>query len=384
MGKIKRLVALLLVTVLFCGTAAADTESDINEQAEKIFNNYKTTGGTVLVAKDGKVVYRLNYGWMNKKHQIAVDDDTHFRVASVTKMVSAIAVMQLVEQGALDLDADVSDYLGFSLRNPSSEDTAITLRMLMTHTSSIGNKSGERGKTLERLLGTKSSGHYQKTVPGSTYCYSNLGAGVMGSIIESVTGKNINDAVTESLFQPLQMDAAYHPSLIQDADSITNIYGNNRNLKQGAQKLIDEAWDASVDPTTHYNITVGSLWITGEDLLRIGMMLCDGGTVDGVRILQEETVAEMMADQQGKGGITAESPYGLCINRNDTLIEGKMVYGHQGISDAIVANVYYEPESRFVFVMITNGCKSGMNNRVCAISRKMFTLMWENFRDADE
>lgn len=109
-----------------------------------------------------------------------------------------------------------------------------------------------------------------------------------------------------------------------------------------------------------------------------------GGTVDGVRILQEETVTEMMADQQGKGGITAESPYGLCINRNDTLIEGTMVYGHQGISDAIVANVYYEPESRFVFVMITNGCKSGMNNRVCAVSRKMFTLMWENFGDADK
>ncbi len=368
----------MLAFLLLFSAAAAETE-DVDAQAEKIFRAHKTTGGTVLVAKDGEIVYRMNYGFMNKKQQLPVDDHTHFRVASVTKMVSAMYVMQLVEQGLVDLDADVSDYLGFSMRNPHYKNTPITLRMLMTHTASVSRNSGVRGRTLESLLGTKSASLYLDAMPGHKYAYSNLGAGMMGSVIESVTGKNINDAVTEGIFRPLQMDAAYHPSLIQDQDSITNVYDDTGTLKTAAQKLIEEAWDDSTDPAHHYNITVGSLWITGEDLLRLGMLMCNGGTLDGVRLLQEDTVAEMMADQQGKGGITAATPYGLCVNRNDTLIEDRMVYGHQGISGAIAANVYYEPESRFVFVLITNGCKNGMNNRVCAISRKMFTLMWENF-----
>lgn len=375
---LKRGLLFMLAFLLLFSGAVAETE-DVDAQAEKIFRAHKTTGGTVLVAKDGEIVYRMNYGFKDKKRQISVDNQTHFRVASVTKMVSAMYVMQLVEQGLVDLDADISDYLGFSMRNPHYKDTPITLRMLMTHTASISRKSGIRGRTLESLLGTKSASFYLNAMPGRKYAYSNLGAGIMGSIIESVTGKNINDAVTEGIFQPLQMDAAYHPSLIQDQDSITNVYDNNCNLKTAAQKLIEEEWDDGVDPTHHYNITVGSLWITGEDLLRLGMLMCDGGELDGVRLLQEDTVAEMMADQQGKGGITADTPYGLCVDRNETLIEDRMVYGHQGISGAIAANVYYEPESRFVFVLITNGCKNGMNNRVCAISRKMFTLMWENF-----
>ncbi len=377
-GILRQGLLLILAFLLVFSTAVAETE-DVDAQAEKIFRAHKTTGGTVLVARDGEIVYRMNYGFMNKKQQIPVDDSTHFRIASVTKMVSAMYMMQLVEQGLVDLDADVSDYLGFTMRNPYYYDTPITLRMLMTHTASITRQSGVRGRTLESLLGTKSASFYLNAIPGRKYAYSNLGAGVMGSIIESVTGKNINDAVTEGVFQPLQMDAAYHPALIQDVDSITNVYDNNCNLKTAAQKLIDEEWDAGVDPAHHYNITVGSLWITGEDLLRLGMLICNGGELDGVRLLQEDTVAEMMAEQQGKGGITASTPYGLCVNRNDTLIENRMVYGHQGISGAIAANVYYEPESRFVFVLITNGCKNGQNNRVCAISRKMFTLMWENF-----
>ena len=81
----------------------------------------------------------------------------------------------------------------------------------------------------------------------------------------------------------------------------------------------------------------------------------------------------------GKGGITASSPYGLCVNRNDTLIPGKMLYGHQGMSDGIAANVYFDPETRFVFTFISNGCNNNMDNRVCAVSRRLLTLMWEAY-----
>ena len=253
--------------------------------------------------------------------------------------------------------------------------------MVMSHTTSVKSSGsyGKRGQGVQSLLASGNKGNYYNEKPGSAYRYSNFGAGLMGSLIEQVTGKNVNDAVTEGIFAPLQMDAAYHASLIADRESITNTYDTNRGLWMTAGKSIDSNWDASVNPDKHYMITVGSLWMTGRDLCRLGIALCDGGAVDGVRLLQPETVAEMLASQQGKGGVTANTPYGLCINRNDTLVEGKMLYGHQGMSGGIVANVYFDPESRFVFTLITNGCNNKMDNHVCGIARKLLTVLWNEY-----
>ena len=90
----------------------------MDDAVRKIFKVQKTVGGTVLVAKDGEIVYQLNYGYQNARKQLRVTDGTHFRIASVTKMVSAIRVMQLVEEGKLSLDAPLGDTLGYTVYNP--------------------------------------------------------------------------------------------------------------------------------------------------------------------------------------------------------------------------------------------------------------------------
>lgn len=377
----KRLLCLFVSLMLLCAPAFAESTDSLDDAVRKIFKVQKTVGGTVLVAKDGEIVYQLNYGYQNARKQLRVTDGTHFRIASVTKMVSAIRVMQLVEEGKLSLDAPLGDALGYTVYNPYYKSLPVTLRMVMSHTTSVKSSGGygKRGQGVQSLLASGNKGNYYNEKPGSAYRYSNFGAGLMGSLIEQVTGKNVNDAVTEGIFAPLQMDAAYHASLIADRESITNTYDTNRGLWMTAGKSIDSNWDASVNPDKHYMITVGSLWMTGRDLCRLGIALCDGGAVDGVRLLQPETVAEMLASQQGKGGVTANTPYGLCINRNDTLVEGKMLYGHQGMSGGIVANVYFDPESRFVFTLITNGCNNKMDNHVCGIARKLLTVLWNEY-----
>ena len=109
------------------------------------------------------------------------------------------------------------------------------------------------------------------------------------------------------------------------------------------------------------------------------MLLLNGGELNGVRILKEETVQEMMSSQKGKGCVTIDSPYGLCINRIDNLLEDRMIYGHQGMSGDIVANLYFDPESSLVFAMVTNGCINKIDDHICAISRKVFAAVWDAY-----
>ena len=142
---------------------------------------------------------------------------------------------------------------------------------------------------------------------------------------------------------------------------------------------LTKEWDPEVNPDFHFRITVGSLWIRPTDLCRLGMMLCDGGTLDGKTVLQPETVAEMTAEQQGRNGITADTPYGLCVHHEKTLVEGRTMYGHQGLTEGILCNVYFDPETRFVFVLCTNGSSNQMDHRVVKLSRRVFAAAWEVF-----
>ncbi len=134
-----------------------------------------------------------------------------------------------------------------------------------------------------------------------------------------------------------------------------------------------------MDPLHHFDLTVGSVWIDGRSLCRIGMMLAAGGTLDGMTILQPETIQEMCSSQRGKGGITVDSPYGLNMDRVTTLVDGKTVYGHQGNSGNILCNLYFDPETEFVFVLISNGTSVNRDRNICKISRECFTLAWDAF-----
>ena len=114
-------------------------------------------------------------------------------------------------------------------------------------------------------------------------------------------------------------------------------------------------------------------------MMRLVQMLCDGGELEGQRILQPETVAMMMSEQKGQGAVTADTPYGLCIHRAEGLVPGKTLYGHQGMSGAILANVYFEPKSRFCFVLLTNGCKNAQKDHIATLARRLVGLTWDAF-----
>lgn len=367
---LKRLLLLTAALCLLLSSARADAALDA--ALADIFPRYHTTGAVVVIGKGEDIIYHHDYGFADKKEQKPVTAQTYFKTASVSKLISAIRVMQLVEDGMLDLDAPIGEYLGYTVAHPKYPDTPVTLRMLMSHTSAIDG-SYTSGRQLQNLL---NKNHWETWQPGTRYKYSNLGAGIMGSLMEKVSRQDVNTCVDEGVFQPLGIDAAYRVWLLDTPADAALRYDADGKLARSRTFYPTEPYDASPLPESHYDLTIGDVWIRGDDLCRLGMMLCQGGTLKGVTILQPSTVEEMTASQQGKGGITADSPYGLCVHRVDSLLDDRMIYGHQGQSGGIVCNLYWDKESGFVLTMITNGCSSKMDNYICKLSRKVFEAAW--------
>ena len=369
----KRPLALLPLLCCLALPALADTDADI----DNIFRQSNTVGGAVLVARHGEILYERYYGFADLTAHRAVDENTYFRLASVTKFVSGIGVMRLVENGALDLDGDIGDVLGAEIRNPRHPDAPVTLRQLMTHTSGVNENGGysKHSATLPALLVDHPSGNFTDRAPGEKYVYSNFGAGIVGALIEASTGQSVQDYMAEHVFAPMGIDAAYSASMLASPEDVASLYtGRKRALS--AARALEAEYDNTVDPDRHYRTTVGAAWMRARDLLKLTAALGEGGALDGARLLRPETVALMIADQSGQGSVFGKTPYGLFTARVADLAPGKTLYGHQGTSMGFACNAYFEPESGYAFVMLTNGCNQVRDHNIVVLARRLIAYTY--------
>lgn len=380
MGKRKRLWGLVCVflSILVCCAAWAEpAKADTDADIDAIFRRYHTVGGAVLVARHGELVYERYYGDANVNQHRPVNRDTYFRAASVTKFVSGIGAMRLVEHGLLDLDADIGGTLGMDIRNPRHPATPITLRQLMTHTSGVNDNSGFSNltNTLRELLEDHPWSNFTDRQPGKAYVYSNFGAGIVGALMEAATGQSVNAYMTEQVFAPLGIDAAYSASLLRSPEDVPALYADQK-MATSANTSLSAAYDDTCDPNRHFRTTIGSLWIRPRDLLTLTSLMCEGGELNGTRLLASETVQTMTAPQSGMGSVTGKTVYGLFTARVDSVVPGVTLYGHQGISAGFVCNAYFDPETGYAFVLMTNGADQRQDNRICILARKLITYTY--------
>ena len=383
----KRVLVFLLAFSLLlplCAFAEDAEPSELDSTVDGKFRQFQSRCGEVVVAKDGEIVYQRSYGFADQAKTVEATPDHYYRLASVSKLVTATAVMRLVETGRLDLDENIGEYLHlegekpFFAASPGFKKVGITSRMLMTHTACIWCDKFSPRPAVTKVMNVKTNSReyfYGKTVaekPGTAYHYSNYGAGILGCIIEGITGERLDDAVSELIFDRMGLDAGYSPEYLKVPGNITS-------------EVVREYGD-TIDLDNDYVFSYGSCWMKCADLCRIGMMLCDYGAFEGQQILEEETVREMMSSQKGKGGITVDSPYGLNILRTDflKLFNKRMVYGHQGMIDNILTALVYDPETRFVFAMVSV-CRDPMNNQqridggFRALPYNLLKLAWTEF-----
>lgn len=385
MRKIKALLCLLLCLTLLTPAALAFAFNDqqVAQDIDNLFRKSKVMGGSVVVAVKGKIVYAREYGFANIREKQPVTPLTYYRLASITKMVTGIGIMKLVEEGKLSLDEDISTYYGYTIRNPRFKKDPLTLRQIMSHTSSLSENGGfsNMRSTVHDMLSTETSrrANFRDWAPGSKYSYSNFGAGLAGSIMEAVTGMSANSYMSQNIFAPLNIHAAYAATQIQDQQNLSNQYSDATLFKSVAAYLRD-GYEDFASPDTHYRTTYGGLWIRSRDLIKLVNVLAGDGSYDGVQLLSPETVRLMRQDQKTLGkSVTGDSPYGLFVERNTTLIPGKTIYGHQGMTDVGIVNAYFDPDTQFAFVLLNNGSSRVREDRVGVMARKMLSYLYPIF-----
>ena len=308
-------------------------------------------GAVLLVARDGRIVLHEAIGWSDAENHVAMRRDTLFKMASNTKPVIATAVLKLAEQGLLELDASVGDYI------PSwkTEATAgVTVRQLLCHTSGLRIP----GVFVKPLL-PKSEARPDapslaaevdrfseigvEAVPGSSFSYNNPGFQVLARLIEVASGQPLKSYLRESIYRPLQMTDSWNHESDAPADRMSRVY----SWKDEARVL---KWKPEDGPDWPIVRGSGGMITTARDYAVFCQMFLNGGVYDGKRILSRESVNEAIGPQT----LSAHTPeqlasrsafYGLgwVVDRNG-------VYSHSG-SDGTKA--WVDPHRNMIVLVLT-------------------------------
>ncbi len=275
-------------------------------------------GAVVIVVKDGTVLYARGYGYADadRKKPVSVDD-TLFRPGSVSKLFTWTAVMQLAEQGKLDLDRDVNDYLDFKI--PPAFGKPITLRNLMTHTpgfeEAIKDLISDNPSHMMPLQ-TYLSTHMPARIfpPGTVPAYSNYGAGLAGYIVQRVSGKPFEQYIEENIFAPLRMT---HSTFAQPLpDSLKPMMSSGFKLESDGAKPFEFVQPAPA----------GALSASAGDIARFMIMHLQNGRFEDKQILKPET-AELMHSRQF--GLDPQLN-GMALGFYEETQNGHRIIGHGG------------------------------------------------------
>ena len=299
--------------------------------------------GTLVLSKNGNTFLKWSFGGVNEY--------TCFRIASVTKWVTAIGLMKLYDQGKLDLDKDISLYLGFQVRNPAFPDIPITARMLMTHTSSFSADASNYHPDWARIGKKGYDPLFNESVkPGTKYVYADYNGALFGCLIEAISKKSVQNYMNENVFMPLGLKAAYSPVFLPAGTSVMDLLNPEGKTAISVKKDRNRTYNNKADPKGNNGYTVGKLYINADSLTKLAQMMYFGGELNGIRILKEETVHLMESDQP----FVAESPYGLSTVRLKQFDRG-IWFGHQGRYSGLSSNVYYQRQTGITIALIMDG-----------------------------
>lgn len=353
---------MLALILLFASPAAASPPKSVlvDLVAGTDARSPQLSGVIGVVASRNKILRSEAHGLADISTARPLTPNSVVRVASISKLVVAIAAWRLIEQGKLDPDADVSALLGWPLRHPSHPDTPVTLRQLLSHTSGIVDGPGYAFPLEDRLADRLTAQHWGPGAPGMHFEYANLNYGIIASVMEKATGERFDRLMTRLVLAPLNIDAGYNWQGASD-DAIARaavLYRKGRDETawdnagpwraqvddlKGARAACPVNSRAGCDLAAYRpgdNGTIfspqGGLRIALTDLARIGQLLLRGGEVGGVRLLKPATVRAMRTPVWQAGGAVPGDDYQgqmLCYAAGPQCLSGRA-----GASDQPVPN----------------------------------------------
>lgn len=342
---------------------------------------------TVRVAfnRDGITAIRV-HGYADKATGREVTADDPVRIASISKMVTTLGVMRLVEAGKLNLDADASGLLGWRLRNPAFPQVPITLRMLLSHRSSLTDDAGywqtPLGGELRDILKDPRAWD-TKHAPGSYFHYTNLNFPLVAQIMERATGERFDQLMARLILRPLGIDTCFNWALCSDATAARAVVlydAEGKPVKDddhGRKPVcpVTPASDGSCDLSRWRAGTNGALFspqgglrISARGLARIGELLLGNGSIDGKRLLKPSSIQAMITPEwqyHAGNGLTYEEDggdvdqgffcrYGLAVQtlatpvqgcRDDPFGDGVARVGHSGSAYGLQAGLWVNRKS---------------------------------------
>jgi CubicO group peptidase (beta-lactamase class C family) len=326
---IKRIGAGFVFLLLGAGAAAADLDDPIALEAfmdgliEPLMRANSSPSGTVAIAWRGELIFAKGYGFQDVEEQVPVDPArTLFRPGSTSKLFTWVAVMQLVEQGKLDLDADVNTYLEtFDIRDAFDE--PITLRHIMTHTA--GFEDGALGYLIvddpEKIMPLGDAmQRYQPTrvnPPGKQTAYSNYATSLAGLIVQKVSGVPFAEYVRQNIFEPLGMERSTFVEPLPEplAAHMAKSYA----VESG--RFVEKPFEiiSNFAPA-------GAQSATATDMIRFGQAILNGGELDGRRILEAATLERMLR----RAFSHDDRLMGMALGFYEQEVNGVRIVGHGG------------------------------------------------------
>ena len=340
------------VTVKHAPKGVSDAPFDLAQTKEgadiaDILYNYSTMGASVAVIKNGRVAYHYEYGYANKENDVKVSENTKFRIASVSKVFTAMLAMAETDEGVLDLDKDLSEIMGFKVCHPAYSGAPVTTRMLLTHSAGLKDKSDMFSKSISSVSSDK---RYYASKPGTRFNYSNLGIGIAGAVVEKSANKTISQYARDKFLEPMGIDASFDAKYLSDPSLVADCYAGNKIHHSSA--FLTRSQERG-KPGDVFHLGQGGLLISSEDLARLMTLLINDGQYDGRQYLSSEAVRQMLTRQD----VDTKSAFDQCIGirRYFKLVGKHDLYYHNGDSYGIYSLMAIDPADKSGVAVITSG-----------------------------
>lgn len=359
------------------GSDSRDNHEAIAKVIESIARQYNAQGLQVAVVENGVLTDTYAYGWATRDTD-PMTADHKMRIASISKVGVGLSAMLLLEEGIIGLDEDISRYWDCTVKNPKYPNMPITIRGMLTHTSSIYNAgdgvSREYSSVRSKLQGAGFSG----AVPGDIgyWEYNNYAYSVLGMTLELAADRTLDDILGERLYSYMDIDAAYGSGDIRDTDRLVTLYRYGTTVSRTVAE--QKNYHSSETPGANGKFFAGGLTTSATDLGKLLALLAGDGVYEGVRLMEASSVElmETRIETPTPGGSYQAHPMRYWEN----LYGREGIYFHTGSAYGVFNCFCYDPYTGDGVVVLTTGTGGAKDDygiyKVCAaINNHIFRLI---------
>jgi CubicO group peptidase (beta-lactamase class C family) len=367
----------------------------LSRMLDSIAESHSIVGLSVAIVRPESLLFSYAHGQAQLGRAAAMTDTTYVRIASVSKVLTAVALLQLHEKGKFKLDDDVSKALGFTFRNPYFPDVPITYRHLLQHTSSLLSDEQQPvpyyvlwrdpAVALQDVLSKNGKRYHDsvyyalwaKEAPGTKFAYSNLGYALLGTLVEIHSGERFDQYCKTHIFKPLGLACSFN---LQDIPPEKLAY---------PYRLIDGKWTAQTDsaskPFALDSYAVGSnallfspqggLRISTRELATLAQVFLNRGKLRETQILSEGQLLQMEKDSL-KTGNPAFQKYAIGLHHTNNVLKGIEMTGHPGQAYGLLSGWYYTRQHGIgIAVIITGGLYKETGEEFYDVERKIYAAI---------